>query len=198
MISQTLITKQGDPSSSSSHSQTLITEQTDPSSSSSAPASSVHHSLGGFFSSSARGQFQNRNRPMEVKDIEPSEIETDEVYMVGLIHTSLRQSTVVDDDDTQHHQLNCLIPSVGVDKFQTRDIRNDDDDFEITPPFHMKTSDIPTSSKQPRRKRSKSPKSPKCTWKTNCGHLNEEMMKILTDVLLKNQKLSVELLKMKS
>ncbi|KAL2556360.1 uncharacterized protein Fot_01099 [Forsythia ovata] len=110
---------------------------------------------------------------MEVKDIEPSEIEIDEVYMVGLIHTSPRQPTVVGDDDTQHHQLNCLIPSAGVDKFQTRDIRNDDDDFEITPPCQMKTSD-------------------------NCGHLNEEMMKILTDVLLKNQELSVELLKMKS
>ncbi|KAL2548075.1 hypothetical protein Fot_09605 [Forsythia ovata] len=73
---------------------------------------------------------------MEVKDIEPSEIEIDEVYMVGLIHTSPRQPTVVDNDDTQHHQLNCLIPSVGVDKFQTRDIRNDDDDFEITPSSH--------------------------------------------------------------
>ncbi|KAL2546646.1 uncharacterized protein Fot_15879 [Forsythia ovata] len=135
---------------------------------------------------------------MEVKDIEPSEIEIDEVYMVGLIHTSHRQPTVVGDDDTQRHQLNCLIPSAGVDKFQTRDIRNDDDDFEITPPCHMKTSDVPTSSKQPHRKRSKSPKSPMCTEKTNCGHMNEEMMKILTDVLLKNQELSVELLKMKS
>ncbi|KAL2488861.1 Papain-like cysteine peptidase superfamily [Forsythia ovata] len=122
---------------------------------------------------------------MEVKDIEPSEIEIDEVYMVGLIHTSPRQPTVVDDDETQHHQFNCLIPSVGVDKFQTRNIRNDDDDFEITLPFHMKTSDVPTSSKQPHRK-------------TNCGHLNEEMMKILADILLKNQELSVELLKMKS
>ncbi|KAL2553822.1 uncharacterized protein Fot_07441 [Forsythia ovata] len=62
----------------------------------------------------------------------------------------------------------------------------------------MKTFDVPTSSKQPHRKRSKSPKSPMCTGKTNCVHLNEEVMKILTDVLLKNQELSVKLLKMKS
>ncbi|KAL2482593.1 hypothetical protein Fot_44037 [Forsythia ovata] len=135
---------------------------------------------------------------MEVKDIEPLEIEIDEVYMDGLIHTSLRQLTIVDDDDTQHHQLNCLIPSVGVDKFQTRDIRNDDNDFEITPLCHMKTFDVPTSSKQPHHKRSKSLKSPTCIGKTKCGHLNEEMMKILTDVLLRNQELSLELLKMKS
>ncbi|KAL2465513.1 Uncharacterized protein Adt_41364 [Abeliophyllum distichum] len=100
---------------------------------------------------------------MEVKDIEPSEIEIDEVYMDGLIHTSPPQPTNVDDDDTQHYQLSCLITSVRVDKFQTRDIRNDDDDFEISPPCHMKTSDVPTSSKQPHRKRSKSSKSPTCT-----------------------------------
>ncbi|KAL2559717.1 uncharacterized protein Fot_04456 [Forsythia ovata] len=62
----------------------------------------------------------------------------------------------------------------------------------------MKTSDVPTLSKQSHRKLSKSLKSPMCTEKMNCGHLNEEMMKILTDVLLKNQELSVEILKMKS
>ncbi|KAL2464687.1 Uncharacterized protein Fot_52643 [Forsythia ovata] len=116
---------------------------------------------------------------MEVNDIEPSKIEIDEVYMDGLIHTSPRQPTVVDDDDPQHHQLNFLIPSIGVDKFQTRDIRNNDDDFEITPLCHLKTFDVPTPSKQPRRKCSKSPKSPTCTGKMN-------------------QELSLELLKMKS
>ncbi|KAL2552779.1 hypothetical protein Fot_06398 [Forsythia ovata] len=119
---------------------------------------------------------------LEVKVVEPLEIVREGIYMNGLIHTSPRQRTIVDDDDTQHYQLHCPLPfgisshvpshtiqfassisCVVVDK--VREIRIDDDGFENTPLCYVKTFDVRTSLMQVHHKRSMSPKAPTRTGK---------------------------------